>query len=1346
MKRFFSALALCFSLLTVLTLWLFPGVAAKEDPIITLLNLPAPPAPNPLVRTPTGNRPPEFYNKTKPPPDNAPIEDLMDYWSKQSGGWQDLGYTPMPSSTVAGRILRELEGEPDRIVEFLNIFQDDRRAADMAREMYRKLPASGDDDYDRRGILREWLKANTSDFSGELEKSSLKVKDVAEYVSNHEELITLTKVDWDRAAPIVNRLYADKSQKTSQVVAMWALYKRAMLTGGSDVDRYRDELKAVVENKEATDAMRDLALDALLKEPEWPGRSDWYVTLLADETLYDLQVNGSTYTGLTTIIYYDEDDKLTERMIDLMLSDNVTVRTAAAKNLLLRLNRIEAHDDTLAMRKSIIESLLPWLGNRAWIKVDPAQRDTILRALQSVKMPEGVPALIAALDEKQKANEFPYAASMANMAANRYTTTSNMIANAANVAANAPRYEIIEPEERPEEEPEASVNTANRAAMNANRAIANALNAANAAAYGSNAEYFPLRSTAISALAFQRDPRAAAPLRRVLPEVNEWERATVVKALLDCGGFTTDERVAALEFLARAGAEVSVSEDELPYNVASPEGRLRYALGMAVMQQSGRVVSTEEHESDADKEFENYSAPEPPASEVNAVGVRSHDYHYMNSSGGPLGEDDIKALIAGQLVTQQDVDEDLIRAMVERIAALDKREPVISEMMRKVMLGWNGAALNAMLLGDARAGKLDPDAVLKLLAIRKKLRETQLPDVSALRTGHPAAIGLAACLLEEKADYDAILMSGADASKIALLACGRLIRAQLQVAKVVPLLRSPNKMLATASERFLESEDSPEARAAILALYPNQAKILGATTAFNVTGLATIPGSFLKDVFQTVNPYFGSEEYQSLNLGGDEGFAAVEKRLQKEVIANPELLGVYAYDRHFIRIYKDKAVFSWEDDPARYRERVLEPQQFDSLKGYLSNANVDKLPPFLACSHDCESKELLMLGRGGGRRVYLKTDGKPPEFFAGLTQFFDEMKRQPAKLKYYASEQLPGLEVLYADDDLSAISVWKQGPDIRVLVSDAARERAVSAEIDAAAETELEDLEEGSEESRKHYEKFYKQREARKFESVGWHSISDGKLGPTVMQPRAAEYVPVDDGLAPANSFGQWTAKAGAVEVRADDGGLHKIVSGRAARIRTGNYSDPVITSNGRWAIATKYSDDAGPSLVRVNLATNREYKIKTDLPVQRAIAFIEARNLILAKGYDEEDHHGGEYEESYNPSAYDNGLGYYLINPDTGAVYPGTGELRPIAQQTFRPLQSTGTPGEFWAAMPRGSSGTLFGTYSTRTLKFTTLLKLPKIIFDSTEMWVDGGKVHFTHEGHLLAVPVPQPTGTTVR
>nr|HQU93282.1 hypothetical protein [Pyrinomonadaceae bacterium] len=775
MKRFFSALALCLSLLGIMSAWFYRAEAAKEDAILTLLNLPAPPPPNPLVKVPLGTRPAEFYDKQQPPPDNAPIEDLMDYWAKMSLGYADLNYNPRPSATVANRIMRELQEDPDKLVEYLNIFQGDRRAEEMARSMYQRLDATGEDeDSSRIESLKAWLKTNTDDFSGELEAVASRIRDANEYVDNQDALLSLTRVNWDKAEPIVTKLYNNKDQKVSQVLATWALYQHAKDSGGIDLDKYRDELKAVVENKEATGGMRDLALDALVKDEGWPGRDDWYVGLMQDETLSDLRVNGRSYTGLTTIMYHISDDSLTDRMILLMSSDNVWVRTAAAKNLLIRMSRLTDSPKNEMLRRQMVESMLPWLEKKDWIKADSSQRSSLVQALQSVKMPEAVPALIEALNEKESMSSSPYAAAAnaANMAANAAATA----ANAASVAANGSAYSV-----------------ANRSANVATISV-------------DDREYFPLRSAAVSALGNQKDPRAIAPLRRVLVDAQEWERTSIVKALLDCNGFSTDEQVAAIEFMARSAGDVDEGlTDESAANYSgSMKDRALFAMRYAIAEKGTRVAPAKEEVEDADKEFDEYRQPHEDVGEAPG---QSYDSAERET---PLTEEAVKFLLGTQLLSIEEPDEALVRATVDRIAALDSREPIVSNALRKVILGWNGAAVNSLILRDTRAGKLDADAILRLLAKRKELREKQMSDVAELRGGVPAAKAIGACLLEDTGDYDSIVTSGPDVAKIALFACARLIRAELPLAKVVPNLRSPNKVLAMAAERYLESEDSHE--------------------------------------------------------------------------------------------------------------------------------------------------------------------------------------------------------------------------------------------------------------------------------------------------------------------------------------------------------------------------------------------------------------------------------------------------------------------------------------------------------------------------------------------------------
>jgi hypothetical protein len=461
MKRTIYAAAFCTSLLIFGAVTLTRPVEANKDVVEALLELPAPPPPNPLMPKYQGERSPEFYDKANPPADDAPIEDILDYWAHQSANFRDLGYNITPSARVLQRLRAEISKNPEDITKYLNAFRGSDQGADFVKDVHDRFAARGDGDTDS---LRTWLKWNSRHYAEELEGPANASGEADQYVSNHEELLALGRNAWERAEPIVNRHYNDHGAPTSRVMAMWALYRRALDTDSiGDIDRYRAELMEVVEDRTATPGMRDLALDALVKEREWSGRDDWYFSLLSDETLADLRVNGQRYTGLTTIIYYMPDGHYTEKMIEFAGSDNRTLRNAAVRNLLL-MNSRKADE-------RIVRALLPWLRDKEWASEgDAGDRESLIRALQTFKIPESVPALIALLDERE-------------------------------MREGAPR--IVRRETQPN-----AVGAANAA----NRIAAVAANAANAGAWNTNSNsagtrtevYYPHRMSAIAALENRR--------------------------------------------------------------------------------------------------------------------------------------------------------------------------------------------------------------------------------------------------------------------------------------------------------------------------------------------------------------------------------------------------------------------------------------------------------------------------------------------------------------------------------------------------------------------------------------------------------------------------------------------------------------------------------------------------------------------------------------------------------------------------------------------------------------------------------------------------------------------------
>ncbi len=338
MKNLIIALTLFVSLLVFGSFVVTRSIEAQTavDVLPILLELPAPPPPNPLVPVTGRTRPEDFYSKNKPPADNAPIDDLLDYWKAQSERFRELGYNLTLSGRSLDRVLAEIEKDPEKVTDFLNVLPPE--TAETVKRIYDQMSPENDEEDEnnyQKDQIKIWLKYHSSYFSDELLAEAQSVGDTSVgYVSNQNELLALARVDWNKAKPILDRLYNNPSQPISQTLARWAFYRHALDTDSlGDIERYRDELKNDVENKKASDGLRDLAFDALVKEADWSGRDEWYFTLLEDETLADLRVGGSSYTGLTTILIYAPPEKYADKMIELVKSGNPAVRNAAVRNL-----------------------------------------------------------------------------------------------------------------------------------------------------------------------------------------------------------------------------------------------------------------------------------------------------------------------------------------------------------------------------------------------------------------------------------------------------------------------------------------------------------------------------------------------------------------------------------------------------------------------------------------------------------------------------------------------------------------------------------------------------------------------------------------------------------------------------------------------------------------------------------------------------------------------------------------------------------------------------------------------------------------------------------------------------
>ena len=106
----------------------------------------------------------------------------------------------------------------------------------------------------------------------------------------------------------------------------------------------------------------------------------------------------------------------------------------------------------------------------------------------------------------------------------------------------------------------------------------------------------------------------------------------------------------------------------------------------------------------------------------------------------------------------------------------------------------------------------------------------------------------------------------------------------------------------------------------------------------------------------------------------------------------------------------------------------------------------------------------------------------------------------------------------------------------------------------------------------------------------------------------------------------------------------------------------------------------------------------------------------------------------------------YFLLDAATGKTELVKGEFRPLTQQTFRSLQPTKNPNEFWAAIyDKEKNQTVIGRYDAKNFAIKSVLTVPEISLNSMHIWVDekDGKVYFIYqpddyrESHLLSLPL---------
>jgi hypothetical protein len=323
----------------------------------------------------------KFFDPWKPPPDYAPIADLVDYWTnalKREGG---LGVRP--SEFVKDRLLSVCETEPRLLDELLPLLPEANGTAERVIRVY--LGAAGDESLPPGWFTRveNWLKFNSTFFVNDLVAEAQQVKDKTGGIQHEEALVSLARVDRESAKPLLLSL-AETKQVRTEALVLALLFRIAVEDHNEDDQaKYLKRLQTIARDVKAPAAARDAAIKGLLWT-NWSGREEWYRSQFYDKTLIGLAEGPTVFSPLLVPVERDPD-----RWIPL-LTELVDGREGNARenagNCLVQLVKVNP-------RRDAILPLLPWLEDPRMLRVDKASRTAFILKLGQIEIPECLQAL-----------------------------------------------------------------------------------------------------------------------------------------------------------------------------------------------------------------------------------------------------------------------------------------------------------------------------------------------------------------------------------------------------------------------------------------------------------------------------------------------------------------------------------------------------------------------------------------------------------------------------------------------------------------------------------------------------------------------------------------------------------------------------------------------------------------------------------------------------------------------------------------------------------------------------------------------------------------------------------------
>ncbi|MEZ5307727.1 MAG: HEAT repeat domain-containing protein [Pyrinomonadaceae bacterium] len=385
--------------------------SAQTELIEDLLSLPAPTAP--ISYSGISPDDPEFYSYKNIPADDAPIEILLLYWARWNAVDPFYAFVPAASEMTIARLLEECRKRPSLASRLQRILKQSPGSIEAVDQIIKSADSDYESDEYVDGVDRYTEKVGDAIKDGDATWDSValdaavdvdstetdednsiasliwrasKIKDTDEYLTNHRPLLDLAVVSPKAAKTIAEKYAEDDTNPITRTLGRWILYKLAYdANDDSEAESYRALLIETIENKSEKPGNRDLAMDAIVKVGDYPGREDWYFGLFEDETLFRVLVNGQEYTGLTTMINHSPPDKYIDQLVELSKSKNQALRNIAAKCLGTLLGTRDPR---------VVGALIPWLEDENWAVESRLERRNLVNALETVRNPASVEGLL----------------------------------------------------------------------------------------------------------------------------------------------------------------------------------------------------------------------------------------------------------------------------------------------------------------------------------------------------------------------------------------------------------------------------------------------------------------------------------------------------------------------------------------------------------------------------------------------------------------------------------------------------------------------------------------------------------------------------------------------------------------------------------------------------------------------------------------------------------------------------------------------------------------------------------------------------------------------------------------